>query len=107
MQVEQSNNRWVCRWRLEMLRAFILGHVLPHEIGHHICHTQRLQQGRTACPGEAACEQFAEDYALRLQRELPRLKRVAYRRTCCHKWPHGDRLPHLPQQGCRLYPAQT
>jgi hypothetical protein len=65
MQVEQIGSRWFCRWNREDWRHFILEHVLPHEIGHHV--------GEYCDPSE----QFAEDYALRYQRsrQLWELKR--------------------------------
>jgi hypothetical protein len=50
MQVEQIGTRWYCRWDREDWRRFALEHVLPHEIGHHVC---------------GPSEQLADDYALR------------------------------------------
>jgi|SRR5437667_5488054 len=55
MQVEQIGTRWYCRWDREDWRRFVLEHVLPHEIGHHVC---------------GPSEQLADDYALRYLRNL-------------------------------------
>jgi hypothetical protein len=51
MQVEQIGRRWYCRWEREDWRSFVLEHVLPHEIGHHVCG-------------------LSEEYALRYRRRL-------------------------------------
>jgi hypothetical protein len=67
MRVEQVGSRWYCVWEPEQLRQFILYHVLPHEIGHHVCHQRRLRQGLRGCPGNDYCEQFAEAYARRME----------------------------------------
>jgi hypothetical protein len=55
MHVEQIGRRWYCRWDREDWRRFVLEHILPHEIGHHVCG-----------PSEA----LAEEYALRYLRRL-------------------------------------
>jgi hypothetical protein len=55
MQVEQIGTRWYCRWHREDWRRFVLEHVLPHEIGHHVCGLSEI---------------LAEDYALRYLRRL-------------------------------------
>jgi hypothetical protein len=58
MRVEQIGRRWYCRWDREDWRRYVLEHVLPHEIGHHVC-------------GDS--EKLAEDYALRYLRSLNRV----------------------------------
>jgi hypothetical protein len=55
MQVQQIGTRWYCRWEREDWRRFVLEHVLPHEIGHHV---------------RGPSEEFADDYALRYLRRL-------------------------------------
>jgi hypothetical protein len=55
MQVEQIGRRWFCRWDREDWRRFVLEHVLPHEIGHHVC---------------GPSEKLAEEYALRYLQSL-------------------------------------
>jgi hypothetical protein len=55
MRVEQIGRRWFCRWDREDWRRFVLEHVLPHEIGHHVC---------------GLSEELAEDYARRYLRRL-------------------------------------
>jgi hypothetical protein len=57
MHVEQIGRRWFCRWDREDWRRFVLEHVLPHEIGHHVY---------------GLSEELAEDYALRYLRSLNR-----------------------------------
>jgi hypothetical protein len=57
MQVEQIGTRWYCRWDREDWRRFVLEHVLPHEIGHHV---------------GGPSEQRADDYAPRYLRSLNR-----------------------------------
>ena len=106
MQLTQTGDRWLCQWCKESSRAFIRDHVLLHEVGHHACHLKRLRQGLNACPGTRVCEQYAEDYALRLSRTASHLTRSSPLRNHCPTWPHGARLPHMPQQGCRRSPAQ-
>jgi hypothetical protein len=65
MRIEPMGSRWLCKWTGEDLRRFIVGHVLLHEIGHHVYHEQRARQGYAYLPRTQASEQFAEDYALR------------------------------------------
>ncbi|MBV9849207.1 MAG: hypothetical protein JO250_05915 [Armatimonadetes bacterium] len=66
MHVEQTGGRFLCRWDADSLRRFILGHVLLHEVGHHVYQRQRQQQDPPLLLRTRASEQFAEDYALRL-----------------------------------------
>lgn len=68
MEDVQVGSRWLGRWRADDLRRFILEHVLPHEIGHHVYHMQRKGQGLVHRPGTRESEQFAEAYARRLAR---------------------------------------
>ncbi|MDQ2686240.1 MAG: SMP-30/gluconolactonase/LRE family protein [Armatimonadota bacterium] len=68
MQITQEGSRWVCQWEAEALRRFTVEHVLLHEIGHHVCFRQRRQEGFQGPLRHIPSEQFAEDYALRLQR---------------------------------------
>ncbi len=68
MRVEQVGSRFVCVWEKETLQSFIVDHVLVHEIGHHVYHRRRRQQGYSYCPNRTESEQFAEAYALRLSR---------------------------------------
>jgi hypothetical protein len=70
MKVESVGARQICRWDDDDLRRFILEHVLPHEIGHHVYHRQRMERGYEFQPGTAASEQFAESYALRFRRQM-------------------------------------
>jgi hypothetical protein len=65
MQVEQVGSRYVCRWQAQALRRFVMEHVLMHEIGHHVYHWRRYQQGLVFRPYTRESEQFAEAYALR------------------------------------------
>ena len=65
LQVQTSGSRWICQWRREDLNRFILGHVLPHEVGHHVFHQQRLKEGTEKQASFQVREQFAEHYALR------------------------------------------
>lgn len=65
MAIQRSGSRWLTSWEPECLRAYLLEHVLAHEIGHHVCHLQRRRAGLRSCPGRHCCEQFAEAYAVR------------------------------------------
>jgi len=65
MKIEQTGSRWLCKWTEEGLGRFILGHVLVHEIGHHVFHEQRMKLGLEYMPQTEESEQFAENYALR------------------------------------------
>lgn len=67
MQLIEGGSRLVCKWAPEDLRRFVVEHVLLHEIGHHVFHTQRRAHGLRDCPGNHVCEQFAEAYALRMR----------------------------------------
>jgi hypothetical protein len=73
MRIEQSRGHWMCRWSGGDLRAFILYHVLPHEIGHHVYHQQRALLGLHTKIGSRSGEQFAESYALRVSKVLAAL----------------------------------
>lgn len=67
MRLIARGRRAVSKWEPDDLGRLIVEHVLLHEIGHHVCHTRRLQAGLRACPGNRTCEQFAEAYALRMR----------------------------------------
>jgi hypothetical protein len=67
MEIEQRGSRWFCRWQPENLHRFVLEHVLPHEIGHHVYHKTHNVRGGL-CRNRASCEQFAEAYARRISR---------------------------------------
>lgn len=68
MTVEREGNRPVCVWTGDGLRRFVVEHVLPHEVGHHVYHRQREQQRLVYRPKTTVSEQFAETYALRCRR---------------------------------------
>ncbi len=65
MCVEQVGGRYVCRWEAAGLKRFTLEHVLLHEVGHHVYHWRRRQQGHEFRPSRRESEQLAESYALR------------------------------------------
>lgn len=65
MGVEQVGGRYLCRWNVADLKRFTLEHVLLHEVGHHVYHWQRKQQGYQFRPSRREAEQLAESYALR------------------------------------------
>jgi hypothetical protein len=74
MRVEQIGRRWYCRWDREDWRRYALQHVLPHEIGHHVC-------------GPSA--DLAEGYALRYLRSLNgEAEALAGRGDCNEVEPH-------------------
>jgi hypothetical protein len=79
MRTEEIGSRWVCTWSAEDLRAFIVEHVLLHEIGHHVYYVQRGLQGLPPSRNRVEREQFAEAYALRISRGSlgPRIGRLA------------------------------
>ena len=68
MTIETQGSRHICAWSACNLREFILAHVLTHEIGHHIYHSQRRVQGINYRPNTQESEQFAEAYAVRCRR---------------------------------------
>ena len=74
MRLEPVGSRWWCHWDAEDLRRFIVQHVLPHEVGHHVSHQTRSSGGLERCPGTGACEQFAEAYARRHWRQEKALR---------------------------------
>ena len=65
MEVDRIGGRYACRWSAADLRRFILEHVLLHEVGHHVYHWPRKEQGHTFRPSRRESEQLAESYALR------------------------------------------
>ena len=76
MRVEREAGHVVCRWEPDCLRRYVAEHVLLHEIGHHVQRRQRERLGLSPFPGDKACEQFAEDYALRTARRGARLRKA-------------------------------
>ncbi len=67
----QVGSRFVCRWQPKDLQRFILHHVLLHEVGHHVYHWQRQQQGLALRTHTVESEQFAEAYAIRMVLSFP------------------------------------
>jgi hypothetical protein len=69
MELLEVDGRVTCRWTPENLRRFICGHVLLHEVGHHVYrHRLRVEfTGKQRDRHES--EKFAEHYALRMQRQ--------------------------------------
>lgn len=65
-RVEQIGRRYYVYWEAPHLHRFILEHVLPHEVGHHVYHTRRREAGYVFKPGTRESEQFAEAYARRV-----------------------------------------
>jgi len=65
MLVDRVGARYVCRWTAADLRRFTLEHVLLHEVGHHVYHWRRKEQGHAFRPSLRESEQSAESYALR------------------------------------------
>ena len=65
MDVDQMGGRYVCRWTAANLKRFTLEHVLLHEVGHHVYHWRRKEQGHTFRLSWRESEQLAESYALR------------------------------------------
>jgi hypothetical protein len=53
----------------EVLRRYIVEHVLLHEIGHHVQYQERWRAGYSRYLPKHVKEQFAEDYAVRFNRE--------------------------------------
>ncbi len=64
MEVDKIGGRYVCRWSAADLKRFILEHVLLHEVGHHVYHWRRKEQGQTFRPSWRESEQSAESYAV-------------------------------------------
>lgn len=69
MKIHQVGSRYVCEWTADTLRSFILDHVLLHEFGHHVFFSSRMKQGYPYTQHVAGTEQFAEDYAIRYNRQ--------------------------------------
>lgn len=70
LEVERCGSYVLCRWPAEAERRYIIEHVLLHEIGHHVLDQQRWRARLRYHFPDHAHEQFADDYALRLHREL-------------------------------------
>ena len=68
MRLDYRGCRATCSWPASSLRQYILEHVLLHELGHHVQHQQRLRAGHYGALRWVPSEQFAEDYALRMER---------------------------------------
>ncbi len=107
MEIEGVGDRWVSHWTRESLCKYIAEHVLAHEVGHHVIHQKRKREGMKPCPGHDACEQIAENYALRNNPVAGVvLTSIRYNKMRCHRWPTAVRRPRLAQQGRQLYPSQ-
>ncbi|MDQ2732202.1 MAG: hypothetical protein M3Y56_11130 [Armatimonadota bacterium] len=65
MTLERSGSRWISRWKAADWRRFVLEHVLPHEVGHHVQLQQRLRDDHCGSIQRSTEEQFAEAYACR------------------------------------------
>jgi hypothetical protein len=70
LRIREEEGRVYRLWEPEDLARFMLEFVLAHEVGHHVMHRQRLQQGWKPCPATRVCEQFADAYAMRYVRSL-------------------------------------
>ncbi len=75
MQMERRGKEVLCRWSAENYRRYIVEHVLLHEIGHHVLYQQRWRARQSRELPSHIHEQFAEDYAIRFQREEKRRNR--------------------------------
>lgn len=62
---QHGEDRWQVRWTEPQARAFLLLHVLTHELGHH---RDRMTTRSRARPARG--EPYAEAYALRAMREV-------------------------------------
>lgn len=63
-----QKDRWVvCTWDAMSYKLFMLAHVLPHEVGHHVHRFHKGYQYDAESYGKG--ETFAEQYALARQRE--------------------------------------
>jgi hypothetical protein len=69
MKIEDRGGRLWRRWPPECLRRYMVDHVLLHEIGHHVQYEQRWREGQRRWLPSHVKEQFAEDYAIRFERE--------------------------------------
>ncbi len=74
MTIREEGSRWICQWRADNLRRFVLEHVLIHEIGHHVLLKKRISEGLNNKPSVQVSEQFADDYAVRWQRSMGLIK---------------------------------
>jgi hypothetical protein len=66
MSLYPEGASWFARWEFGDWRAFILNHVLAHEVGHHVRDFRRMKAGYVFMPRTRESEQSAEAYALRL-----------------------------------------
>ena len=69
IQMDNSGARTVCRWSKEDLSRYLVEHVLLHEIGHHVQYQQRQRSKLARRLPSNLQEQFAEDYAIRFNRQ--------------------------------------
>jgi hypothetical protein len=60
MKIQVHRGRFLCIWTPEELREFVMWHVIPHEIGHHVY--RKLKQVDANC--FKSSEQYAEEYAV-------------------------------------------
>lgn len=74
MEIVQVEGKIWFRWPADCLRRFMVEHVLLHEIGHHVEYRRRWRARLRWDLGRRLKEQFAEDYAIRFNRELARGK---------------------------------
>lgn len=66
MKILLEGSRLICAWESAELERFILFHVLLHEVGHHVFHSNRERNGLKGVTNCVSSEQFAEAYALRM-----------------------------------------
>jgi hypothetical protein len=59
---ELDDGRYLCRWTEPTIRAYLLLHVLTHELGHH--HDRMTTRSKADC---CRGEDYAEEYARRYQ----------------------------------------
>lgn len=69
MEVYRVGSQTFCHWPNENGQRFTVEHVLLHEIGHHVLYQQRWRNGHSRRLPSRNHEQFAEDYAIRFNRE--------------------------------------
>jgi hypothetical protein len=58
---EQSDGYYLCKWTEPTIRAYLLLHVLTHELGHHHDRMTTKSQAH-CCRGEDYAEQYARRY---------------------------------------------
>ena len=63
--LSNDNNGWWLKWELDALKAFYIGHLLYHEVGHHLDHFFRQWSKANV----SKQEEFANQYAMRMSSE--------------------------------------